>query len=79
LIRSAEFLYAELLATDESTSIEAKTASKVDRSLMETICAFANEPGLGGGHLLLGVGPSAQGVLFGNAYEVKGVAGCRRY
>ena len=29
--------------------------SELGRSAMETICAFANEPGLGGGTLLLGV------------------------
>lgn len=54
-MRSAEDLLHELLSVDESHSIEAKRFRLVDRSVMETICAFSNEPGLGGGHLLLGV------------------------
>ena len=53
--RSAVDLLRELNALDESLRIEAKTCSKVDKSVMETICVFANEPRLGGGHLLLGV------------------------
>lgn len=28
---------------------------EIDKSIMETICAFSNEPGLGGGYILLGV------------------------
>lgn len=74
MMRDAASLYEELLAVDESASIDAKTGSAIDRSVMETVCAFANEPGLGGGYLLLGVAPSTQGALFGgNSYEVVGV------
>jgi ATP-dependent DNA helicase RecG len=51
--RSASSLLDELRSVDESTTIEAKTASRIDRSVLETVCAFANEPGLGGGYLLL--------------------------
>ncbi|WP_292492238.1 ATP-binding protein [Methanoculleus sp. 10] len=40
---------------DEHPRIEAKTAREVSASLMETICAYANEPGLSGGFLLLGI------------------------
>jgi predicted HTH transcriptional regulator len=41
--------------TNESVSIEAKRAGEIDKSVMETINAFSNEPNLGGGYLLLGV------------------------
>jgi ATP-dependent DNA helicase RecG len=53
--RSASDLLAELNASDESPRIEAKRASEVGKSVIETVIAFANEPGMGGGHLLLGV------------------------
>lgn len=55
LLRSAADLLAELNAVDESTRIEAKRASELGKSIMQTVIAFANEPGLNGGHLLLGV------------------------
>jgi hypothetical protein len=38
---------------DETERIEAKRASETGKSLLETVCAFANAPGLGGGWLLL--------------------------
>ncbi|RYZ33251.1 MAG: hypothetical protein EOP49_36175, partial [Sphingobacteriales bacterium] len=41
--------------SDESTSIEAKRGSAIDKSIMETICAFSNEPDLEGGTIVLGV------------------------
>lgn len=44
----------------EDERIEAKTASSIGKSIMESICAFANEPGLGGGHLLLGIAPPSE-------------------
>lgn len=31
-------------ASDELPNLEAKTASEPGKSIMETICAFANEP-----------------------------------
>ena len=72
MMRTAEDLLQELAALDESHRIEAKQARQIDRSVMETICAFANEPGLGGGYLLLGVSRDAQD-LFSNAYKVDGI------
>jgi ATP-dependent DNA helicase RecG len=54
-MRSAQDLLTELNASDESPRIEAKRARELGKSIMETVIAFANEPGLGGGHLLLGV------------------------
>jgi ATP-dependent DNA helicase RecG len=54
-MRTAQDLLAELNASDESPRIEAKRAREIGKSVMETVIAFANEPGLGGGYLLLGV------------------------
>jgi len=48
-------LFDQLNQLDEHPRIEAKTARGVGASLMETICAYANEPGLSGGFLLLGI------------------------
>ena len=57
--RSAVDLLTELNASDESPRIEAKRAREIGKSIMETVIAFANEPGLGGGYLLLGVDAKA--------------------
>lgn len=54
-MRSAADLLEELNAVDESNRIEAKRASELGKSVMQTVIAFANEPALGGGYLLLGV------------------------
>lgn len=40
---------------DECSWIETKRGSTVDTSILETVCAYANEPGLGEGYILLGV------------------------
>jgi ATP-dependent DNA helicase RecG len=53
-MRNASDLFSELNAVDESIQIEAKRASEIGKSIMQTVIAFANEPGLGGGYLLLG-------------------------
>ena len=53
-MRTAKELFAELNSFDENRRIEAKSASAVGKSMMETVCAFANEPGLCGGYLILG-------------------------
>lgn len=54
-MRSAQELLDELNASDESPRIEAKRAREIGKSLLETVIAFANEPGMDGGYLLLGV------------------------
>ena len=54
-MRTAVDLLQELNAADESVRIEAKRAIKIGKSVMQSILAFANEPGLDGGYLLLGV------------------------
>jgi ATP-dependent DNA helicase RecG len=53
-MKTAQELFEDLNSNDENVRIEAKRASEVGKSIMETICAFANEPDLDGGYLLLG-------------------------
>lgn len=53
-MRSAQELLSELNAVDESVRIEAKRANEIGKSVMQTVIAYANEPGLAGGYLLLG-------------------------
>ena len=53
-MRTALELFDELNAQDESTEVEAKGAGPINRSVMESVCAFANEPDLGGGYILIG-------------------------
>ena len=53
-MKTAKELFDELNSWDENRRIEAKSALAVGKSMMETVCAFANEPGLRGGYLLLG-------------------------
>ncbi|MFZ2656236.1 MAG: ATP-binding protein [Victivallales bacterium] len=60
-----------LFLMDEQERIEAKKASDIGKSVMETVCAFANEPGLGGGYLLLGV-ETAPGTKIG--YRLVGLS-----
>lgn len=52
---SAESLLEQLRQLDECQRIEAKRGSDIGSSVMQSVCAFANEPGLGGGYLLLGI------------------------
>ncbi len=62
----------ELLTTqDESQQIEVKQGSEVGKSCLETICAFANERGLQGGYLILGI--KAPENTDSNQYEITGV------
>lgn len=48
-------LISHLNNTDECTWIEAKKGSAIDKSILETVNSFSNEPGLKGGYILLGV------------------------
>jgi ATP-dependent DNA helicase RecG len=68
---TARELLEQLNTLDEHNRIEAKTASQLGKTVMETVCAFANEPGLDGGWLLLGV-QLAPGTLW-PTYEAVGV------
>lgn len=48
-------LLQQLNSLGEDARIEAKSARQLGHSVLESVCAFANEPNLGGGYLVLGV------------------------
>lgn len=52
---SAQEIFDILNEQDECTWIEAKGGSESSHSVMETVCSFSNEPGLGGGYILMGI------------------------
>ncbi len=52
-MKSAKEIIEELNRIDEHQNVEAKMGC--GDSTLETICAFANEPDLGGGIILIGV------------------------
>lgn len=60
-------LWEQLQHGDETVAIEAKRAEDVGKSIEETISAFSNEPGRGGGYFLLGLCRTDDG------YEIVGV------
>ncbi len=64
-------LINELNRTDESEKLEAKLCSELGNSFFETVCAFSNEPELGGGTILLGI-EAEENVLF-PLYRPEGV------
>ena len=68
---TARELLEQLNTLDEQERVEAKRAAEVGRSLLETVCALANEPGLDGGFILLGVGREEMALF--PAYEVEGI------
>ncbi|MCU0426521.1 MAG: putative DNA binding domain-containing protein [Candidatus Kapabacteria bacterium] len=73
-MKTAQELLEELNLLDETEHIEAKEASGgLGKSFWETVCAFANEPGLGGGYIVLGVRANDEGTLFSRMYEAVGV------
>lgn len=53
-MKTARELFDELNTQDESTQVEAKGAGPINHSVMESVCAFSNEPDLGGGYILIG-------------------------
>ena len=69
---TAQELFEILNDQDECPWIEAKGGSDSSHSVMETVCAFSNEPGLGGGYILMGVALDTT-VLFPQ-YKIKGVS-----
>lgn len=52
---TAEELFQLLNQQDECDWIEAKGGHESSHSVMETVCSFSNEPGLGGGYIILGI------------------------
>jgi len=65
-------LFEILNDQDECPLIEAKGGSESSHSVMETVCSFSNEPGLGGGYILMGVAEDAS--LSFPEYKIRGVA-----
>ena len=70
-IYSAQELYNRLKEADECVWIEAKGEDDTSESLMESVCSFSNEPGLGGGYILLGIKEDKHSVE--NRFSVEGV------
>ncbi|MBP5638259.1 MAG: putative DNA binding domain-containing protein, partial [Victivallales bacterium] len=69
---SAEELFNRLNELDESDIIEAKAFSTdSSKSILETVCSLSNEPGLGGGVILLGIAENKE--TSGERYYVEGV------
>jgi len=52
---TAEELFEILNDTDECPWIEAKGIGDGTTSIMETVCSYSNEPGLGGGYILMSI------------------------
>lgn len=64
-------LLDNLNLSDECSNIEAKRGSSINHSILETVCAFSNEPSIGGGYILLGLERDSE-TLF-DAYKIVGV------
>lgn len=68
-----EELFSLIQQIDEHERIEVKKSTeKLGNSALETISAFCNEPGLGGGYLVLGLTKNEPGII--PRYRVTGVA-----
>ena len=69
---SAMDIFDQLIEIDETDNVEAKSLTgDTSRSILETVNSFSNEPGLGGGVILIGIGKNdAPG---GPRYVVEGV------
>lgn len=52
---TAQELFEILNESDECAWIEAKGIGDSAASVMETVCSYANEPGLGGGYILMSI------------------------
>ncbi len=74
---SAQELYNLLIQADESVWIEAKGEADTNQSLMESVCSFSNEPGLGGGYILYGIGENKTVSRTGaERFVVEGIEDC---
>ena len=65
-------MFDQLNHLDENNTIEAKEGSGIGRSVLETVSAFSNEPGLNGGFILLGIGRTNNPLP--NKYKIIGVS-----
>lgn len=71
---SVQELFELLNELDETDSLEAKSLHEDStRSIMESVCAFSNEPGMGGGVILLGARESKDVDLDAPLYVAEGV------
>ena len=69
---SSKNLLATLNDIDEQNTLEAKSLrDDSSRSILETVCSFSNEPGLGGGVILIGIAETK--APDGPSYFVDGV------
>jgi ATP-dependent DNA helicase RecG len=67
-------LFNLLQNSDETDRIEAKSASHgIGKSFLETVSAYSNEPGLGGGYILLGITKNGEAQDFKYAITINGV------
>jgi ATP-dependent DNA helicase RecG len=65
--------YLSLLnAIDENERLEAKRGTEIGPSILETVCAFSNEPGMHGGTIVLGI--VRDETDFFSPYVVEGVS-----
>lgn len=70
-VKTAAEVLEILRALGETNRIEAKSGGSIGRDIMETVCAFSNEPGLDGGIILLGVNEQRERLI--PTYPVIGV------
>jgi len=54
-MKTAQEIIEILNTVDENVGLEVKKGSSIDKSVMESVCSFSNEPGLGGGLIVLGI------------------------
>lgn len=67
----AKYYIDELNAIDEHVRIEAKQCTdRIDKSVLETVCSFSNEPDLDGGVIIIGIEDTFDDKT---RYAVKGV------
>ncbi len=74
-MNSMEFneLFHLLQSGDEMDRIEAKSAAHgIGKSFLETVSAYSNEPGLGGGYILLGITENEETDV--SKYRITGIA-----
>lgn len=64
-------LLESLNLLDDNERIKAKRASEAGKPVLETVRAFANEPGLSGGWIALGI--VREGMVLFPANEVEGI------
>ena len=70
-IKSFDEIFNELRDLGETDRIEAREyTSTLGSSFFETVSAFSNEQGLGGGYILIGLSRSD----YGGKYSVSGVS-----